>query len=74
MFEDIEQRDFNPNVAYELGYMKGRQKRCLILKERRLPRMPSDVIHRLYREFDVFDIKRTITEQVDAWVQKDIEP
>lgn len=31
MFEDVEQRDFNPNVSLELGYLMGRGeiKRCI---------------------------------------------
>lgn len=33
-FEDFEVRDHNPNVALELGFMRARHNRCLILKER----------------------------------------
>jgi hypothetical protein len=40
VFEDIEERSFNPNVALELGWMMARQRRCLILKERHLPTPP----------------------------------
>lgn len=72
VFEDIEQRDFNPNVSLELGYMLGRQKRCLILKERRLPSLPADVVHRLYKPFDIFDIASTIEAQVGRWVDVDL--
>lgn len=52
VFENIDQRDYNPNVSLELGYLMGRAKRTLLLKEKRLPNMPSDVVHRLYKEFD----------------------
>jgi hypothetical protein len=44
VYEDIDQRDFNPNVAIELGYMLGHEKRCLILKEKRLPTIPADIV------------------------------
>jgi hypothetical protein len=43
VFEDIVQRDFNPNVSLELGYLMGRGKRTLLLKEKRLPQIPTDV-------------------------------
>lgn len=72
VFEDVEQRDFNPNVSLELGYMLGRQKRCLILKERRLPNLPADVIHRLYRPFDIFKIGESIDAEVGHWLDVDL--
>jgi hypothetical protein len=72
VFEDIEERDFNPNVSLELGYMLGRQRRCLLLKEQRLPTLPTDVLHRLYKPFDQFNIGPTVTEQVTRWVEIDL--
>jgi hypothetical protein len=72
VFEDIEERDFNPNVSLELGYMLGRRKRCLILKERRLPELPADVIHRLYKPFDIFKIPETVEAEVGRWCDVDL--
>lgn len=72
VFEDIDVRTHNPNVALELGYMIGRQRRCLILKEQRLPQMPTDVVHRLYKPFDAFDIEQTVRNQVRTWVEVDL--
>lgn len=72
VFEDVEQRDFNPNVSLELGYLMGRGKRTLLLKERRLPRVPSDVVHRLYKEFDIFDIDASIKREVGRWISVDL--
>jgi len=72
VFEDIEQRDFNPNVSLELGYMLARQRRCLILKEKRLPALPADVMHRLYKPFDMFNIHETISHQIDRWLKIDL--
>ncbi|WP_164704484.1 TIR domain-containing protein [Blastococcus litoris] len=72
IFEDIEQREHNPNVALELGYMLGRRKRCLILKEKRLPTLPSDVMHRLYKPFDMFDVKASVTREVGRWIDVDL--
>lgn len=72
VFEDIEQRDFNPNVSLELGYMMAKQRRCLILKEKRLPNLPADVVHRLYKQFDMFDIERSVSREVANWVAIDL--
>lgn len=72
VFEDIEKRDFNPNVSLELGYLMGRAKRSLLLKEKRLPNMPSDVVHRLYKEFDGFDIGNPIKREIGIWITRDL--
>jgi hypothetical protein len=72
VFEDIEQREFNPNVSLELGYMLGRRRRCLILKERRLPELPTDVMHRLYKPFDMFNIEETVRAQTLRWIDVDL--
>lgn len=72
VFEDIEQRDYNPNVSLELGYLMGRGKRTLLLKEKRLPNMPSDVVHRLYKEFDGYDIENSVKREVGTWITRDL--
>lgn len=72
VFEDIDQRDFNPNVSLELGYLMGRGKRTLLLKEKRLPRVPTDVVHRLYKEFDGYDIENSIKREVGQWITRDL--
>ena len=72
VFEDIDKRDFNPNVSLELGYMLANRRRCLILKEQRLPDLPADVVHRLYKPFDMFDIERSVSREVARWVDVDL--
>jgi hypothetical protein len=72
IFEDIDQREFNPNISLELGYMLGRQKRCLLLKEQRLPSLPSDIVGHLYRPWDAFKAETTVAAQVDQWLRTDL--
>lgn len=74
VFEDAEQRDFNPNVSLELGYLMGGGKRTLLLKEKRLPRVPSDVVHRLYKEVDIPDIDSSINCEIKRWISVDLGP
>lgn len=72
VFEEIDEREFNPNISLELGYMMAQHKRCLLLKERRMPRLPTDVCGFLYRDFDFFSIAESITEQINDWVCNDL--
>ncbi len=67
VFEEIDQREFNPNVALELGFMMALNKRCLLLKDQRMPRMPTDVVGKLYREFDTYKISDTINASIRRW-------
>jgi hypothetical protein len=73
VFEDIEKREFNPNVALELGYMLARRRRCLILKEQHLPSLPADVINRLYKPFNMFDVTNSVTREIGRWVDIDLK-
>jgi nucleoside 2-deoxyribosyltransferase len=54
VFEEIELRAFNPNVAIEVGYMYGLERPVLLLRERRMALMSTDVVGKIYRSFDVF--------------------
>lgn len=68
VFERITEDDFNPNVSFEVGYMLGLKKDICILKDKTLKNLPSDLAGRLYKEFDIQDIKRTITAVLEKWM------
>jgi protein-tyrosine-phosphatase len=69
VFEDIDEGDLNPNVSLELGYMMARERTFLLLKERRLPKLPTDLCGHLYKEFDSFDIRPTVLGRVAEWLK-----
>jgi protein-tyrosine-phosphatase len=69
VFEQIDQDDFNPNISIELGYMIGRGKKVLLLKEKRLVSLPTDIAGHLYKEFDSFRIGETIPTCVLEWLR-----
>ena len=73
VFEEIEKRDFNPNVSLELGYMIGRGKRTLLLKEKHMTELHADVMHRLYKPWDQFKVKETVAAQVERWADIDLQ-
>ena len=68
IFEEIDDRDFNPNISIELGYMLAQEKRCLLLKEQRMKTLPTDMCGHLYKNFDMFNIKSSISNQIEVWM------
>lgn len=69
VFERLQGEAFNPNVAFEVGHLYGLGKPVCLLKERTLPNLHSDIIGRLYVEFDVQDIERTVPQAVEKWLK-----
>jgi hypothetical protein len=68
VFEEIDSRDFNPNVSIEVGFMAAAGKDVLLLKDQRMPRMPTDFCGHLYKDFDTYNITATIPDQLSAWL------
>jgi uncharacterized protein with PIN domain len=69
VFERIEQDDFNPNVSLEVGYMSALGKPVLLLKDKTLRVLHSDLIGRLYSVFDPLDPDTSIGEGVEKWLR-----
>ena len=69
VFEEIDVREFNPSVALELGFMLALSKRCLLLKEQRMTQMPTDIVGKLYKPFDSYNIPATISVAVAQWMR-----
>lgn len=67
VFDEIDSREFNPNISMELGFMIALNKRCLLLKDQRMSGLPTDVVGKLYRPFDTYKIQETITEAISKW-------
>lgn len=68
VFDRITQEDFNPNVSLEVGYMLGMGKNVLLLKDKTLKSLPSDLTGKLYKEFDTTEAEATIPQQIDRWL------
>ena len=56
IFKQVSGIPYNPNVGVEVGFMMAHTKRVLILKDVGLPRLPGDLIHRLYHAVDFADV------------------
>jgi len=73
VFEEIDEREFNPNVPLEYGFMRALNRRVLLLKDLRLPRLPTDMTGKIYRLFDSYNIAGTIHPQIGEWVERDLK-
>jgi len=69
VFEQLVEKDYNPNVSLELGYMLAKGKKVLLLKECHLPRLPTDMVGHLYKDFDARDISVTVGSAAQAWLR-----
>ncbi len=68
IFERIEQEEFNPNVALEVGYMLALGKPVCLLKDRTLTALHTDLIGKLYKEFDTLNPLATLPDEVSRWI------
>lgn len=58
---------FNPNVALEVGYMMSKGCKICLLKDNRLEKLPSDLIEKLYKQYDSSDIENSIPPLLESW-------
>ena len=65
----IEQEEFNPNVALEVGYLIALRKPLLLLKDKTLKNLNTDLIGKLYKTFDPHDISGTVPQQLHIWLK-----
>lgn len=56
---------FNPNVAYELGMMHLLGRECLLLKHKKLTKLHTDILMKLYKEYNTtIDAKSVLNEWI----------
>jgi hypothetical protein len=68
VFERLESEVFNPNVALEVGYMLGLRKQVLLLKDQTLQALHTDLVGKLYREFNPQKPTTTIPREIEKWL------
>ena len=69
VFERIESEEPNANVGLEVGYLMALNKPVLLLKDRTLPQLHTDLAGRLYKTFDPHDPEGTIPAQLSKWFE-----
>lgn len=69
VFDQINYREFNPNVALEVGFLLAQCKRVLLLKDVSISVMPADIVGKIYRPFNTYDPLRSIPPQIKKWLE-----
>lgn len=69
VFERIEQDDFNPNVSLEVGYMLALGKKVCLLKDQTLRTLHTDLVSKLYKQFDPQDPLSSIPPLLERWMK-----
>jgi hypothetical protein len=69
VFERIEQDDFNPNVSLEVGYMLALGKKVCLLKDQTLRTLHTDLVSKLYKQFDPQDPLTSIPPVLERWMK-----
>jgi len=70
-FEDRRNRGINYNLTIEVGSMLIAGRRCALLKDRTIPRMPTDLVGRIYKSVDL-DAPDSVTLALHAWARDDL--
>lgn len=68
VFERIDDDLFNPNVAFEIGFMFALNKEVCLLKEKTLKSLPTDIIGKLYKIFDLNNLEESLENSICKWV------
>ena len=71
LFEDRLDRGLNENMIIEVGSMVMTGRRCALLKDRTIERLPTDFVGHIYKPVDFADVD-AVTEQLHRWVVQDI--
>ena len=73
VFEQIAEKEINPNIMLELGYVFGLERHCLLLIDGLMAKdIPADLKGKLYMEFDAHAIGETIAPALSDWCEKEL--
>lgn len=70
-FEDRRGRGVNYNLTIEVGSMLMAGRRCALLKDRTIPKLPTDLVGRIYKPIDLDDIG-TVASAIHTWARDDL--
>jgi hypothetical protein len=69
LFERINTDYFNPNMSLEIGYMMAINKPILFLKDSTLKSLQTDLVGKLYHEYDFQAPEKTLPLVIDKWIR-----
>ena len=71
LVEDREEEGVNLNMVLEVGAMLVTGRRCLLLKDTSVEKMPTDLVGQIYKPVDLED-PETVTAAVEDWLTADL--
>ena len=70
-FEDRVDRGMNYNLTTEVGSMLMTGRRCALLKDASIERLPTDLVGRIRKDIDLDDLS-TVSEALHRWIRHDL--
>ena len=70
-FEDRRGRGINYNLTIEVGAMLMTGRRCALLKDTSIDRLPTDLVGRIYKTVDLME-PEAVSRAVHAWLRDDL--
>lgn len=71
LFEDRVDRGLNHNLTIEIGGMLMTGRRCALLKDGTLDKMPTDLVGLIYKAIDLSDTA-TVADALHGWIRDDL--
>jgi hypothetical protein len=69
IFDRVKTEYFNPNVSLEIGYMMAMGKNVLLLKDNTLNSLQTDLVGKLYHEYDFQSPDTTLPVVLKKWLK-----
>ena len=69
IFDRVKTEYFNPNVSLEIGYMMAMGKDVLLLKDSTLSSLQTDLVGKLYHEYDFQNPVETLPIVLNQWIK-----
>jgi hypothetical protein len=70
-FENRRKEGLNYNLTIEVGSMLMTGRRCALLKDASIERMPTDLVGRIYKSVNLDDLK-SVREALHQWIRDDL--
>ena len=70
-FEDSRDKGLNYNLNIEVGSMLITGRRCALLKDKSVPKMPTDLVGHIYKDVDLSKPK-TVSNALHLWLRDDL--
>lgn len=71
LFEDRVQRGLNHNLTIEIGGMLTTGRRCALLKDGSLEKMPTDLVGQIYKSVDL-EQQGSVADALHVWIRDDL--